>query len=258
MSTPQTKLTPKPGFWSLRRVIASTMGLAIVGAIILVAGLSIYQTNAIIRTQFEKSATDITDLFGANLGGAVKFGKTEILDARFEELITSQSGMVSAAAAFKPDGSEIGEGAGQFAGMEDLAKASIESGEPVASPDGYVRAVPVIFGKNNDIVGAVVVAWNDDRLEADVERISLYLAQLGLLVALACSVLAALVLGPLMSGPLRRLTVAVGQLAEGGEDPLHETARRDEIGGLARALRAVHEQGLSAQRIRSALDGSSV
>ncbi|MEL6476154.1 MAG: HAMP domain-containing protein, partial [Pseudomonadota bacterium] len=258
MSVPANTTSDRKSFWSLRRAIAAMTGLVIACAIALVAGLAIVQSSEIIRGQFEKTSGSITALLGANLGGAVKFGKVDILEAQFQTFIEEKQGDVDAIGVYKPDGTEIAKTAAGTQAMSALALRAAEAGEIVVGPEGKLRAVPVWFGRNNDIVGALVIAWNDAQLVSAIDQISFFLGGIGLLVAIVCSAGAALVLGPLLSSPLRRLTDAVGRLAEGSEEQIKEARRGDEIGGLARALGKVHEQGLRAKRIRSAVDGSSI
>ena len=55
--------------------------------------------------------------------------------------------------------------------------------------------------------------------------------------------------------PISALRIAMGGLASGEDATVPGLDRRDETGELARALKAMHDSGLEAARIRAALDG---
>ncbi|HEV7260818.1 MAG TPA: methyl-accepting chemotaxis protein [Bosea sp. (in: a-proteobacteria)] len=59
----------------------------------------------------------------------------------------------------------------------------------------------------------------------------------------------------LIQRPVSALRIAMGRLAAGEDMAVPGTDRGDEIGELARALKATHDSGVEAARIRSALDG---
>ena len=61
--------------------------------------------------------------------------------------------------------------------------------------------------------------------------------------------------GRSVANPVAALRDAAGAIAEGEEATVPGTTRHDEIGDLARALKTIHESGVEATRIRTALDG---
>lgn len=73
--------------------------------------------------------------------------------------------------------------------------------------------------------------------------------------ALCGTALAAWFTSRSVARPVAALRDAAARIAEGEEATVPETARHDEIGDLARSLKAIHESGVEATRIRTALDG---
>ncbi len=61
--------------------------------------------------------------------------------------------------------------------------------------------------------------------------------------------------GRSIARPVAALREGAEKLAQGADGAMPEFTRRDEIGGLSRALRQVQENGVESARIRAALDG---
>ncbi len=79
-----------------------------------------------------------------------------------------------------------------------------------------------------------------------------------LIVGIAVGVVAALMTGRSIIGPLNAVTDVVGRLLNGDRIAIPETDRADAIGKLARAFSSFAEQGTNATRIKLALDTADV
>ncbi len=199
-----------------------------------------------------------TGLFATTVGGAVKFRKPEDLTASFAALVESTEGDVAWAAAYSAEGELIASyPADAGSGAADAAGEAVASGAQISFDDGLGHAAPALFGRDNDVVGAVVVGWSDAKLQAQVADAIWLTAALGVAVTLLVVGVAAIVLTRQVSRPLRSLTASVARLVQGEEVALKESRRSDEIGALAQALGRIHEAGAAAQRIRRALDEST-
>jgi len=78
----------------------------------------------------------------------------------------------------------------------------------------------------------------------------------GGIIALLC--VAAIFMARRITKPIDSMREAVGLLASGQRCDIPGEDRKDELGQLARSLRQVHDAGVTATRIKSALDSASV
>ena len=174
------RLLPQKGqkfrrFWNLSRMIAAAVLIAVSIAIASVTWMSASQSREGLLQQFAQSTESISELMAANIGGAVKFGKAEILQTQFEAFLVSQQGEANYIAAYKQDGSEIvNVGVGSPVAAE-LAAGALSGEETRLGENGFERASLVRFGKKNDLVGVLVVGWSHEGIleaHADGQRLS--------------------------------------------------------------------------------------
>ena len=132
--------------------------------------------------------------------------------------------------------------------LSELAREAVRTGGRVVSQDGLGVAEPSRFGSDAQVAGTVVTHWSVDHMMADIaaaNRESVLIAAAlfaGLLAA------AALVLRQTVSQPLRRVGQAMAGIAGGAyATPVPGLGRRDEIGGIARALDDLRAQLDAAQ-----------
>jgi methyl-accepting chemotaxis protein len=241
----------------LGRAIALGFVAAIVAAVAIVAAMSATLMGEVTRQSFAADTKIITQLQAQGAGGSVRFGKGELLAAQFDLAREGQSDTLVALGAWSIDGTQIALSGEMPKSASALAAKVVISGEAASSADGLTHAAPTRFGKTNDVVGAVVAHWTDRRAAAAITDAAILVAAIGTAVAVAFGLLAVWLLRRLLSAPLAKLTGAVSLLADGKGTSIPGVERKDEIGGLARALTAIHETGLRSARVRSALDSSS-
>ncbi len=231
--------------------------VSVAAATTLLISLSAIENAEATRNQFTRSAGSITELVAAGLGGAVKFGKADILEQQFATFMTTQDGFVESITAYRPDGEVLATSGEALAGGSEIAARAVEAGEAVSENSALSRAIPVRFGKNEDIVGALVIGWTDRPVQQKIEAATNRLLAMGGAIALLFGVLQAAGLRLFLSRPLNRLRDSVARLAAGERAEVAGLSRRDEIGALARALSHIHESGVAAARVRRALDCAS-
>ncbi|MGG7567536.1 methyl-accepting chemotaxis protein [Rhodovulum sp. DZ06] len=248
---------PRAATTRFSRNIAIGVGLAIA----LTAALSILVASTLMgrlaHDAFIEDARTITELTAAGAGGAVRFGKADQLAAEYAAFLEAHPDTAVALGAWSISGAAV-TGVGALPpGAAELARAAIEAQGAAASADGLVQAMAVRFGKENEVVGAVVSAWSDAALTARITEVALLSAAIGAAGALAMALVGWIALRRWLSRPLLQLGGAVDALSRGDEADIPGLERNDEIGALARALRRIHAAGLDARRVRLALDSSS-
>lgn len=182
----------------------------------------------------------VTQLIAQQVGGALKFSKSDVIDRLFFDAISNSQGAAVSAAAISMDGTLLashGENLEINEAMAELAVAALADGEPKRSADGFLVVAPVLFGKKNETVGTIAIQWSSATMQK-----KLWAALLRSVVvtgALFAGVMlaAAFFLRRHISSPLVKLRDAMEQVAAANyATEVKGLSRRDEIGGIARTL----------------------
>ncbi len=199
------------------------------------------------------SENRIAELVAAGQAGNIKFGKSEALDEVFSGFANDENFHLAYAAALKADGGVLSEQAvfQNLAGKAaELAKSAISDETTVsANIDGaHLVAVPARFGKENAIVGAMVIGWDQSSSVAFAANSALQTALIALLIAAIALVGLTFVLRTLVTNPLKRLTTAASELAQSKYDvEVAGTKRSDELGEMARAVEVFRENAIKVR-----------
>ena len=188
-----TTHSPSPATKSparLSRAIALGVSAAIIMAVVLVSAMSATLMGGVARDGFIADARIITELQAMTTGGGVRFGKTEILKEQFDGFRESHSRSLVAIGAWNVEGASVALSGEMGADAAALAAKAVEGGESVSAQDGLLQASPTRFGKNNDVVGAIVAQWSDARAAADIRGAAVTVGMVGLGIAVAFGVLA--------------------------------------------------------------------
>ncbi|MGF1501723.1 MAG: methyl-accepting chemotaxis protein [Paracoccaceae bacterium] len=183
-------------------------------------------------------AVTIGELLAQNAGGAVRFGKTERLEASFRDVIASTDG-ISRVAVVDASGSEVyafpPDSESAVGGAELITTAL--AGE-IAEAE-FLFAFPVRFGPGDSVVGALSV--EADRETVAAEAMSGALEQAGIVALLAIAVLGlmALALRGLVLGPLKELAEAAARAEAGEPITAASLSRDDEAGQILRVMSAL-------------------
>ncbi len=213
-------------------------------------------------------AMEVTALVSDLGGGAIRFGKGELLAETLRGAIEKSEGEQDAALAMNARGevlAEVGSDRKHAAALRALAQKVLKTGKPQASADGFIVAQPVHYGKSADIVGAVATHWNlkktagllQERFKRDMGLTSVVF-----LIVLLAGMLA---VGRWLARPLQQLSGAVAKVAEGDYDArIPGRRRQDEVGDIGKALDALRSQlaeaeagTLEARYKGAAFEGSS-
>ena len=204
----------------------------------LLTWLSFSSSLEIAQQGLRRQAAEVTSFVTEQAGGALKFSKTEALQELFAKAIEKSGGTATGAVAVKSDGTVVVEtGQGIDSALSQLALAAIESSQPTQSDDGLLYAVPSVFGKSNEIVGAVAIAWTSKQMKARIASSNINAIVYSGIILVIISSAAALYLRASIGRPMRALTSALEQLERGGYGQnIPNTQRSDEIGSIAKAL----------------------
>jgi methyl-accepting chemotaxis protein len=204
------------------------------------------QSAMVARDGLLRFAEEATETLAANIGPAVKFHKAADVTAQVTPLLDRNAGTALRAVAVDAAGAPIATVPAQdedLAGpLRALAEAALAADAPQASADGLTLA-RLIRGKDGAAIGALVVAWTDAPLQAEISAGLMRSRLQALVLFLLLTAEAAWLLRQSISLPLRRVGQAIRQVTEADyTSDVPETGRRDEIGALARDLALLREQ----------------
>ncbi|GHD99334.1 hypothetical protein U879_09180 [Defluviimonas sp. 20V17] len=243
--------------------------LVCIGAATATMGLLARDTADQIGTRALKlRAIEVTALVADLGGGAIRFGKRELLAETLRGAIEKAEGEQDAALAVNARGevlAEVGSDRTRVAALRRLAQQALKTGRPQASADGLIVAQPVHYGKPDAIVGAVATHWNETKtsklLQESFKR-DIALTAVVFVIALLAGVMA---VGRGLARPLHRLSGAVAKVAQGDYAArIPGRRRQDEVGDIGKALDSLRSQlaeaeagTLEARYKGAAFEGSS-
>ncbi|WP_225026116.1 methyl-accepting chemotaxis protein [Xinfangfangia pollutisoli] len=196
-------------------------------------------------------AGEATETLAESLTAAVKFRKAADVGLLVQPLLDRNAGTALRALAVDAKAGTIAvlpaSDEDLAAPLKGLAEAALAGDAPQASADGLTLA-QLIRGKDGAPLGALVVEWTDAPLQAQIDHDLLISRLQALALFLALAVGAAWLLRRTISQPLQRVGQAIRAVAESDyASPVPETARRDEIGALARDLDLLRSRLASAE-----------
>ncbi|ABG32071.1 methyl-accepting chemotaxis protein [Roseobacter denitrificans] len=185
-------------------------------------------------------ASEVTGLLSMQLGGAIRFGNSEAISGVVSGVIEAASPDATGARVVNINGDVLYDsfpGTLDTAAIESLTSQAISEAQPVASPDGFTKAVPVFFGDDRALAGVVVTDWDATHQLALLRMTQNENLMLGSIAMLVGLILSGFFLRTQMSKPLTRIECAMTSVAEGSYDvDVPFTARGDEIGKISRRL----------------------
>lgn len=214
--------------------------------------MSYRSSNLHVIESAQNKAGLITQIVAQESGGAIRFGKSADLTNLFEKAISNLEGAAYGVLAIGSDGSLVASTEGlEPAQLTDLATRAIDTNSIVRSPDGLHLGVPVYFGKDNAVIGAIAMAWTAEESLARIRKdnfIALGSAA-GMLFVAVC--VALFLLSRSLVRPLVALRDAVHQLSDGDYgQSVSLGSRRDEIGQIGTAVESLRQVLQAAEGLR--------
>lgn len=134
--------------------VAATLAAALIAA-------AAFNSAETARGVFLRSAGQIADLSATGLGGAVRFGRIEVLEPAMGDLVAAAGGAVVAAAAYDAAGAPVHAVGAPLDAAAEAVAAALAGGAAVTAEGGFLTVRPLRFGKENEVVGALALRWSD-------------------------------------------------------------------------------------------------
>lgn len=233
----------------LGRNLSLAVGLSILISAAAISGYSVFASYSAQISQHRKDSLLKSQLFSATLGGAVRFGKVDILTSALERFGDEQPNLVAGTAVFDLDGVPI-------VSVGETTDASATITEALQNDASVLRdqysVTPIGFGPENATTGYLVVSWSLDVLHATIRQWTLILV----LVAIGLSALAwfaaYFLIGRIVTRPINSLAGSLGQITVGELNlDVPMTDRQDEIGALAKDIASLQQQLVDNEQERS-------
>jgi len=215
---------------------------------------SINLAKSTAKNGLEMFALESTSALSQHLGGAVKFGKGELIQQELDRRVENGNGKVKYLVAFGEDGTALATSGAIDPGVasltEGLAQDSSEQQAQIISGDGLNIANPILFGKSNAVVGTVVAIWSLDSTMASIWSeliISFAITAAVFLVMLGLSIF---LLYKRLGQPLVEVGNAVHRVARKDYDfEIPALSRKDEIGGISQNLDELKNKLIAAEAV---------
>ncbi|MEQ8664092.1 MAG: methyl-accepting chemotaxis protein [Rhodospirillales bacterium] len=246
---------------SVGKKLATMMALAvIVGSAVLCGILVVMQTNTARERQVDSNLL-VSRLVANEISGAVRWGKTDLIDQGVESNRISTKGEMAGFLTFDKDGNPLTS----FAD-EDLAPALETYDDDIAANlaveeaallkgDGYNIVVqPILSEKKGEFirVGTAAIFWSTKGITSAIFDAMVASAIATLIVVVLLVALLVFLLRRLLLAPLGGVTGAMGRLANNElETEIPYGERTDEIGAIADTLRVFKENAQEMQRLES-------
>ena len=237
-----TKPNIKSSIISLKGKIIVLIASAILALTTGMVGLTATHLYTEETKLIERESQVISALLAENSAGAIRFGKTDALESAFEKLYLETEGQLDAIAAYNKQGELLLSvpGNADLTVLGNSVTGALESSEGFYNSETMAHTTPVIFGKKNETVGVIALAWSKDYLVAGIRgQVISEIALAGVMGVVAC-LLAYVAIGRMLFSPLNQLSQAASGVLRGEEVFGEGLTRDDAIGEAMRAL-----QGLS-------------
>lgn len=181
-----------------------------------------------------------TGLVSSVIAGPTKFGKPDIIRVVLESAMAQSSGQNINSLVIGADGEPIVQAGDQHdKAAEDIgiAREALKAGTTIQADGGFLIGVPIRYGEDQAIVGAIAARWDAEILSRELwasQVRDLWIAT----VAFILTTLTAMALfGRMILTPLTRLRDAIRGLEHRDySEGIPGQTRRDEIGQISNSL----------------------
>lgn len=246
------------GYWTLGKklVVVMAVGVALgYATVIAIQGMSESQR---LRRHASAANTEVTALLAAQIGGGIRFKKTDAIEEAHARLVERGEQSVGQLWTLTKDGETVTrfEAKGLkdrlAAPPKDLVEKALATGQlaTLGTHDYEIVAAPVHFGAKKETVGVVVVRWSFAALNDEIGANILRQAVTALVLAAVLVSMLILVTWRMITRPIHATERGMRALAAGDLGiEITSLDRRDEIGNMARAVQVFKTNAADKARL---------
>jgi methyl-accepting chemotaxis protein len=235
-----------------RSKAAFSLSLKIAGVVLAVSAIGIVITTLMMtravdsdfRREFEASRNEISRQIAANMAGAIRWKKTDVIAETYKNLVEDPGKPIAALVTLTAGGEVLTQYAGpggdtaQLVNLPKTMAAGKEAGvRTLTLGDDLVSIAPAGKDSSGAPYGHLVIAWNTESLDAAIASIRLKLIGMLSLTMLAIVAVILIFFSRLVARPLSAIARRMDALASlDTATPVPHEDRNDEIGIIARSV----------------------
>jgi methyl-accepting chemotaxis protein len=240
---------------SLSAKLVTLALMAILFATACVTAATIFSQSRAMDAAFIASGKRISALVANSVGGAIRWGKSDIVTAELGRLVSDEAVDISGYVAVQADGTPVASSdpetterlAGQLA---DYVAAERHTVRTSRTGDMLLVVAPGGTDKDGNLQGVVAIEWSLARLHGQVAQAHLQALIVALVVVIAVGVVLRQSFVRMITRPLIRAAHTLNALA-GGDTGFEATdrSRHDEVGDIARAIDVLRANEIERARL---------
>ncbi|ORE97496.1 methyl-accepting chemotaxis protein [Aurantimonas sp. 22II-16-19i] len=238
-----------------RRRISLSLKAALVTAIpvvlgmVALVGIELQQLQSMLHDEAREKATIETRLMADQMAGGVKWGKVEVVESVYADLVEDAGNALSDILVVDRNGKPLTTyTSATLASAGSLeAFATAVTGTQSQWTDGHI-VVAIPIGKGDQPVGVLVTATDTSTVSTAMAGQMTMAIAVGLIIAGLVVATVAFFLKRSVTGPIREVTAVMSALAQGDKSvDIPDLGRSDEIGEMAAAVRVFKEAALKQE-----------
>ncbi len=252
--------SPDLGYWTLGKKLVVTVAVGFALGFAIVISMQGMSESTRFHAQAAQANKELTALLAAQVGGAVRFKKTETIKKAYMRLVEADHSTAARILTVGKDGSVIDEfKSARLPVDSDVPLGSVAtkvlSGGEIISQEfesAQIVSAPIHFGKNAAQVGAVAVLWRYDALNEAIRSNMVTQAAWALAISVILVAMLILVTWRMITRPTQLIGQSMCALAGGDLGvEIDGLGRRDEIGNMARAVEVFKNNAIEKEQLEA-------
>jgi methyl-accepting chemotaxis protein len=250
--------TVNQGFWTIGRKIAGIVAFLVIVGIGAMTAMSANTQQKDLRMMSQERGVTVARMLAGAVSGGVRWKKADRIQASYAELVNEEGSTIANIMVWDGKGEALAHYESSKWNLVDLAgflanlNQRLDTGGNVVMTheNHLIVAAPVTTGADNERIGTLAVAWSMDVLNEKVSsaRNTQILAGALVVVVLFSTLLYSL--SRTVTRPTKVMTDTMTRLAAGDIDTeVPDRRRRDEIGGIARAVQIFKDNAIDKLRL---------
>ncbi len=245
-------------FWTIGRKIAVIVAVAVSLGIGLLTWKSANTQREQLRMMSQATGVTVTKMLAGEVSGGVKWKKNDRIEASYAELVGDVDSTIANIVVWDGVGALLTSYKSEKWSSFDLPQipeqwvSRLGNGEtvPAVFEDHLVIASPVTAGKDKTRIGTLAVVWSLDTLNEQVSSARETQIWGGIIVVIALISALVFSLSRTVTRPIKVMTGAMASLAAGDINAeVPDRRRRDEIGGMAKAVQVFKDNAIDKIRL---------
>ncbi|MCK4866912.1 MAG: HAMP domain-containing protein [Alphaproteobacteria bacterium] len=245
-------------FWTIGRKIAVIVAVAVSLGIGLLTWQSANTQREQLRTMSQATGVTVTKMLAGEVSGGVKWKKNDRIQASYAELVGDVDSTIANIVVWDDAGALLTSYKSEKWQSFDLAviseqwNAGLQNGDTgvMVYENHLVVGAPVTAGKDKVRIGTLAVVWSLDKLNEQVSSARETQIWGGIIVVIALITALVFSLSHTVTRPIKVMTGAMASLAAGDINAeVPDRRRRDEIGGMAKAVQVFKDNAIDKIRL---------